>query len=323
MAVLDSPELLREWHDGCDVGSQLLVRDVRTQRTRDGSPYLRLTLADRSGTVPAICWESPDDAPVQPGDVLNVRGSFGVHPRYGRQVTIRAFEIAAGDEIAWDRLTNGPRADAGELEAELDALIDSIGDPHLSRLVTDLLGSDSMIGHRYRRAPAAKYNHHAYPHGLLEHSLQAARLVDAAARSVPGIDRDLAVCGALLHDIGKLDAYDGAPMAIDLTDAGKLEGEIPMGYFLVRSTIERLSEFPVELARALLHIILSHHGALEHGSPVVPATRVAVLVAAMDHVSGQLGTFDRLERETEPGGRWSRYDRTLASSAFFGDSGAG
>jgi 3'-5' exoribonuclease len=92
------------------------------------------------------------------------------------------------------------------------------------------------------------------------------------ASTFPGIDRDVAVTGALLHDIGKLEAYNDEPQAIDLTDAGRLQGEIPLGYYLVRSTIERLDGFPPATAQALLHIVLSHHGLLENGSPVVPAT---------------------------------------------------
>jgi 3'-5' exoribonuclease len=250
-------ELVCDWSDGHEVDAPMLVREVRTHRKHDGSPFLRLTLSDRSGWVPAVCWDVTGDEQIEPGDVLHVRGTFDVHPRYGRQITARDLEPVGEAEIPWERLLDGPDADAGDLEAELDAMLESIPDPHLSRLAGDVLGRGSTLGRRYRRAPAAKYNHHAYRHGLLDHSLQMARLVDAAARAMPGIDRDLAVCGALLHDIGKLDAYDADPLAIDLTDAGKLEGEIPRGYFLVRSAIERLPEFPEPLARALLHSSLT------------------------------------------------------------------
>jgi 3'-5' exoribonuclease len=124
------------------------------------------------------------------------------------------------------------------------------------------------------------------------------------------------VCGALLHDIGKLDTYTGDHHAVTLNDAGKLIGEIPSGYYTVRRAIEHISEFPPELAHALLHIILSHHGCLEHGSSVVPVTREALLVHTMDKLSGDLGSFDRLERETPADEPWSRYDRALGRSIF-------
>ena len=105
----------------------------------------------------------------------------------------------------------------------------------------------------------------------------------------PGIDRDVAITGALLHDIGKLDAYTSDPLAIDLTDLGKLHGEIALGYYRIRREIEAIPAFPDELAAAVLHIILSHHGQLEHGSPVLPATREATLVHMIDNLGGKLG----------------------------------
>ena len=124
--------------------------------------------------------------------------------------------------------------------------------------------------------------------------------------------------GALLHDIGKIEAYNDDPMAIDLTDAGRLQGEIPLGYYLVRREIEEIPGFDPSLAQAVLHIILSHHGSLEHGSPVVPATREAVLVHMIDNLGGRLGSFDRLERELPAGASWSSFDRALSGSAYFG-----
>jgi 3'-5' exoribonuclease len=179
-----------------------------------------------------------------------------------------------------------------------------------------ILGADSETGQAFRRAFAARYNHHAYRAGLLEHSLQVAHTTAAAARTFPGVDRDLAVCGALLHDIGKLQTYTGDQHSVSLNDAGKLIGEIPAGYYTVRREIEEIAGFPPDLAQALLHIILSHHGRLEHGSPVLPATREALLVHTMDKLSGDLGSFDRLEREAPPDERWSRHDRALGRSVL-------
>jgi 3'-5' exoribonuclease len=127
----------------------------------------------------------------------------------------------------------------------------------------------------------------------------------------------MAVTGALLHDIGKLEAYTEDSSAIDLTDAGRLQGEIALGYYRVRRMIEEIEGFPAELEQAVTHIILSHHGSLEHGSPVVPCTREATLVHMIDNLGGRLGSFDRLEKELAPGRRWSNYDRALETSAFF------
>src|SRR5207302_6273150 len=173
----------------------------------------------------------------------------------------------------------------------------------------------------YRDAPAAKRYHQAYRHGLLEHSLTVAQAVSAISATFPGIDRDVAVTGALLHDIGKLQAYEDQGGAISMSDHGRLYGEIPIGYYLVRRAIERLDGFPGDLAQAVLHIILSHHGALEHGSPVVPCTREATLVHMIDNLGGRLGSFDRLQKELSPGHRWSSFDRALGAAAFFASVG--
>jgi len=308
--------LLRDQTDACPVDRVLLVRETERRRKRDDAPYLRLVLADRSGSVPAVLWDADQAPTLEPGDVVHVAGRIDAHPRYGRQLTIETLSRPAPHAVRWEDLLDGPARPISELCEELDRLIVSVQNPHLSRLITALLDASTSGGRGYREAPAAKYNHHAYRGGLLEHSVQIARLVDAAAVLFDAIDRDLAVCGALLHDIGKLEAYAGEPGCAELTDAGKLEGEIPLGYYRVRRAIERLPGFPSGLARSLLHVILAHHGCLEYGSPVVPATREAALVHAIDNLSGQLGAFDRLAKQTAPGERWSRYDRALGTSAF-------
>jgi 3'-5' exoribonuclease len=171
---------------------------------------------------------------------------------------------------------------------------------------------------RWIEAPAAKHYHQAYRHGLLEHCLSVAQGVHALSATFPGVDHDVAVTGALLHDIGKVEAYAMSGGAIDLSDAGKLEGEIPLGYYMVRRAIEDLPGFAADTAQAVLHIILSHHGQLEHGSPVVPCTREATLVHMIDNLGGRLGSFDRIEKALGDGERWSGFDRALSGSAYFG-----
>jgi 3'-5' exoribonuclease len=127
----------------------------------------------------------------------------------------------------------------------------------------------------------------------------------------------VAVTGALLHDIGKLEAYEVESGAISMSDQGRLYGEIPLGYYTVRRAIERLDGFPADLAQAVLHIILSHHGSLEHGSPVVPCTREATLVHMIDNLGGRLGSFDRLEKALPEGEQWTSYDKALGGGAYF------
>ena len=222
----------------------------------------------------------------------------------------------------------GPARTAVQMEADLRELIATVRHPHLAALLESVLGPDTPTWSIYREAPAAKHYHQAYRHGLLEHSLTVAQAVGAISAVFGGVDRDLAVTGALLHDIGKLEAYrieaGEAPGVdhIEMSDRGRLQGVIALGYFRIRTACTTIDGFPADLAQALLHIILSHHGCLEHGSPVVPATREATLVHMADNLGSKLGSFDRVEAGLEPDAIWAGYDRGLGTSAYFGASTA-
>ena len=310
---------VREFAEGQEIDQVLLVREHQLRRKRDGAESLRLLLGDRTGTVEVMVRE--DAGALAPlcaaGECVRVAGRFGVHPRYGGQIALAALRPATAEECVMEDLLDGPPRSAEGMEADLRELIATVQDPHLRALLDRILGADAPTWPAFRDAPAAKRFHQAYRHGLLEHSLGVAQAVSAISATFGGIDRDVAVTGALLHDIGKLDAYTADPLAIDMTDLGKLQGEIPLGYYRVRRTMEDLPGFPPALAVAVGHIILSHHGQLEHGSPVVPCTREATLVHMIDNLGGRLGSFDRLEKELADGATWSGYDRALGAGAWF------
>jgi 3'-5' exoribonuclease len=310
---------VRELTDGQEIDQVLLVRECERGARRDGREFLRLSLGDRTGTVKAMVWEDVAERAgcCDAGACVRVSGRLCVHPRHGAELTVSALRPAEDHEYALDELLDGPPRDADRMESDLRELVLTVQDPHLQALLDAILGPGSPTWAQFRDAPAAKRYHQAYRHGLLEHCLGVAQAVSAISATFPGIDRDVAVTGALLHDIGKLDAYTADPLAIDMTDLGKLQGEIPLGYYRVRRTIEDLPGFPPELAVAVLHIILSHHGQLEHGSPVVPCTREATLVHMIDNLGGRLGSFDRLEKELAEGATWSGYDRALGGGAWF------
>jgi 3'-5' exoribonuclease len=313
--------LVNQLTEGQDVDLVLLVRDREVRTKRDGGEYLKLGLADRTGCVSALIWDGlPAVGEIcQAGCAVRVAGRFAVHPRYGAQIAVRRLRAAEPDEIDLDALTDGPPRSAAQMEADLREIVATIHEPHLRALLDAIFGEGTRTWELFRAAPAAKRYHQAYRHGLLEHCLSVAQSVSAISATFPGIDREVAVTGALLHDIGKLDAYASTGVAIDMTDLGKLQGEIPLGYYRIRRLIEDLPGFPEPLAAAVLHIILSHHGALEHGSPVVPCTREATLVHMIDNLGGKLGSFDRLEKELPQGSRWSGFDRALGGGAYFAD----
>jgi 3'-5' exoribonuclease len=310
--------LVNELTDGVEVDQVLLVRGIERRSRRDGGDYLRLQLGDRTGSVAAMVWEDlPDVERLAPaGAPIHVSGRYTVHPRFGPQINLRSLVAAVEGSYSLADLLDGPARAPEQMEADLRELIATVRDPHLSELLERVFGSESRLWSGYRVAPAAKHYHQAYRHGLLEHCLGVAQAVSAISATFPGIDRDVAVTGALLHDIGKLDAYTEDP-GIDLTDLGRLHGEIALGYYRIRREIEDIDGFPAELEWAVGHIILSHHGSLEHGSPVTPCTREATLVHMIDNLGGRLGSFDRIEKELAPGARWSSFDRGIGAGAWF------
>jgi 3'-5' exoribonuclease len=315
---------IRDLEDGQRVRGVYAVRGRELRRKRNGEPWLRMTVGDATGTTEAVCW---DDAEVRyalcaTGSLVHVSGIFETSERWGAKIKITELRAAEDGEYELDDLAVPSEVSAERLEADLRDLLETVQNRELRELLDLFFSPRSETWARFRDAPAAKTYHQAYRHGLLEHTLSVAQAVSAAANFFPGVDREIAVTGALLHDIGKLIAYNDDPLAIDLTDAGRLQGEIPLGYYTVRRAIEDIPGFDPHLAQCVLHIILSHHGSLEHGSPVVPATREAVLVHMIDNLGGRLGSFDRLERQLPEGESWSGFDRALSGSAWFSQRAA-
>jgi len=310
---------LRHLQAGAELATALLLTEVQVRVRRDGSELLRLKLADRTATVDAIVLDRVDEArdACQAGTVVFVCGTYDADERFGTRVVVTSVRPAAEHEYERHELVDGPARPVGALEADLRELESTIQNPYLRQLLADLLGAETDTWAWFREAPAAKRYHQAYRHGLLEHSLTVAQAVSAISATFSGIDRDVAVTGALVHDIGKLDTYEIVGDVIDMTDRGRLYGEIPLGYYRIRRATEMIDGFPEALAQALAHIVLSHHGSLEHGSPVVPCTREATLVHMADNLGARMGSFDRLQKSLPAGQEWSAFDKGLGAGAFF------
>lgn len=310
---------VRDLVDGQSLDAVFVIRERVRRQKRNGDPFLKLRLGDASGSLEAVAWDIvPElERACDPGAIVRVRGCYEVDPKFGATLTVRALRPARPDEYEDADLHDCPPQPFEQMVSSLRELVETVQDAHLRRLLDRIFDPESETWRRWSVAPAAKRYHQAYRHGLLEHCLSVAEGVSAMSATFPGIDRDVAVTGALLHDIGKIDAYGGEGGAYDLTDLGRLQGEIPLGYYRVRRTIDELGGFPAETAQAVLHIILAHHGQLEHGSPVTPCTREATLVHMIDNLGGRLGSFDRLEKELQDGERWSGFDRALSGSAYF------
>lgn len=252
---------------------------------RNGNPYLKLVLRDKSGDIEARYWRVPDGVAERLQTGLGVLVSGQVTEYKGvtqiNVTDIRPAELENAEEFL--PIARRPRE---EMIEEMQKLVNSIKNPHLKALLKEVFGDD-MFQRQFFLAAAAKNYHHACVGGLLEHSLDVARLVLTEARHYPEIDRDLAATVALLHDVGKVESYTFGG-DFEMTDAGKLLGHIYLGAARVERAIERIAGFPPELKLRVLHAILSHHGELDKGSPVTPRTPEAIALHYADNLDGSV-----------------------------------
>lgn len=300
--------------DGCYTCSE-----VESTADRNGKPFLRLRLRDATGDVKAIHFDPSDEAlGMTAGDIAVVFGTYSVHPQYGPQVQVRRLREATAEEYDLSELVPSSPIDAGELGERLHALIDSVNDPQLRALLERAFDGAREPGATFVVAPAAVRNHHAYRHGLLEHSLIVAECAADVASRLGSVDRDMVVAGGLLHDMGKTQAYTAGGMLPMMTDVGRLHGEIVIGQNIVQRLIDELAGFPSDMALRLGHIIISHHGMREKGSPAVPMTREAIIVHYCDDMTARIAAVDDAERATPPGEPWSSRIFMIDAPAYLG-----
>jgi 3'-5' exoribonuclease len=292
---------------------------------KSGEPFMRMGLRDASGDVQAIWWQPTAEAleGLRHGDVVKVRAGFSSAGQYGRQVKIDRLRVLEPGQYDPASLIPVSPIDLDELGDRLRALVESVAEPSLRALLERALDPGREPGATFAVAPAAVRNHHAYRHGLLEHSVVVAEVAATVAASFPTVDRDLVVTGALLHDVGKTLTYSSDPMAPGFTDVGRLHGEIIIGHDLVRDLIAEIPAFTPELSARLRHVIVSHHGEREKGSPVVPMTREAIIVHFCDDMTARISACDDAERSSSKGARWSGFSKMLDAFVYIGERNGG
>ncbi len=278
--------------------------------TRQGKPYYKLQLSDRYGAVEARVWDPVVDVmeQVRPGGFVGVRGSMEIF-NGARQLKVgEILPIEVGPEDLELFMPRSPR-DADAMDQELAALIASVGDEGLRLLLARLLDPATDTGRRFRRAPAAKHNHHAYVGGLLEHTLSMARACALMAEHYwPAVDRDLLVAGALLHDLGKIREI-GTQVGFPYTDEGKLLGHIVIGLQLVADAAREVPELGEERLLLLQHLIASHQGRYEWQSPREPRILEAIILHYCDDLDAKMNQAMALTATVEQG--WTAHDRSL------------
>ncbi|CAN5865985.1 hypothetical protein BH23GEM9_BH23GEM9_10560 [soil metagenome] len=297
--------------DGDAVAACFTVSQVSVGRTRSDSPFLRLQLTDCYGTIEARMWDDVDDVAdsMRTGSYIGVRGCI---ESYQDQRQLRVQSLALLRVELDDLFLFLPRSarHPERMDAELTALTASIGDIGLRRLVEALLGPHSEVGHAFRLAPAAKQNHHAFLGGLIEHTLSVTHVCDSLATHYgAGLDRDLLIAAALLHDIGKVREI-GARAGFPYTDEGKLLGHILIGMQIVADAARAVPELPDTRLLLLQHLIASHQGRYEWQSPREPRTLEAMVLHYVDDLDAKLSQAGALINAVAAG--WTAYDRGFA-----------
>lgn len=281
------------------------VRGVK----RNGDAYLSLTIADRTGRVKGVVWDNADalSALCAEGDFVRVKGSVSEY-KGALQVVIRSMEKVDNGIEPSDFLPSTAR-DCTQMIERLQSITNTIKNRRI-RLLIESFWKDEAFLAAFKTAPAAKMMHHAYIGGLLEHTLSLALLADRVADHYEGIDRDLLLAGCVLHDIGKIREFE-YDTRIDYSDEGRLVNHIVIGIGMLDEKMALFPDFPAKTALMLRHMIVSHHGCREFGSPEPPKTLEAVLLNYLDEIDSKINGIRDFMRSQDPDADWTAFYRPL------------
>jgi 3'-5' exoribonuclease len=292
------------------ITSFFLVAEKELRTTREGKPFLRLDLSDRSGTVEARLWESAEDlsATFSQNDIVKVHARVE-NFRGKLQLALDRVRRAEPGEVDLGDYFPHTTEDVEDLYRRLTAHAAAVGDPWLNRLLKAIL-EDPQIVPRLKRAPAAKVMHHAFLGGLLEHVVSLCDLCRVVAGHYRELDIDLLMTGAILHDLGKLEEFC-YERAIHYSNEGQLLGHIVMEVETVGRAMDAIPEFPAELKTLVKHLLISHHGQYEFGSPKLPMTREALALSFLDDLDSKMGAARAALAADSGDEMWSAYVQAL------------
>jgi 3'-5' exoribonuclease len=293
------------------ITSSFVVASKQVKTKKSGEPYLTVILADRSGQLQANMWDNVTDAlnAFEQDDFIKVKGM--VQKYNGRwQLTIHKVRKLGDGEIDYTDYVPKTPKDIGQLWQTLAGFIESFENPWLKRLVQDFM-ADEAIATAYRAAPAAKTLHHAYVGGLLDHVVSLCTVCDLAARNYPQVNRDLLLTGAFMHDIGKIHelCYQ---RSISYTTKGQLLGHMIIELEMLHEKLGHIPGFPDDLKILIEHLIISHHGHYEFGSPKLPMFPEALMLHYLDDLDSKMESMRaQFERESEVETAWTSYNPSL------------
>ncbi|MEE9615109.1 MAG: HD domain-containing protein [Thermodesulfobacteriota bacterium] len=312
---------LKDLKERVRVDDSFLVAKKETGVSKAGKPYLNLKFMDRTGEVEARVW---DDAEAigrgfEKGDVARVRGHV-VSYQGKLQLNVAGVTALSNGEFNMRDYLPATERDPEEMIKELDGVISAVGDKHIKGLLTAVF-KDSELRGLFMTAPAAKAMHHPRLGGLIEHVLSLCKLGEFVSSHYRQLNRDLLTAGLILHDIGKIYelSYDGP---FDYTDEGRLIGHITMGVEMVEAKIKEVPDFPRETSMLLKHMLLSHHGYLDFGSPKRPKTLEATALYYLDDLDAKMDSISSLIEKEGGRGNWTEFHRLYERFIYKGAPGS-
>lgn len=299
-----------------NITTTFLVKDKEVRTAKNGNSYLSLTLGDNSGSLDAKMWDNV--AEVEPtfgrDDFVKVRGQVRLFNNR-QQLTIHRIRRCRESEVDLGDYLPKTTRDVEQMFGDLQALVSRIGNPHLKRLLENLL-NDSEFAAKFKQAPAAKSLHHAWLGGLLEHTLSLCRLCRGMAEHYPELDPDLLLTGAVLHDIGKTEELSYS-RSFAYTTEGQLLGHMIQELDLINRKIAEIEDFPPRLKTLVQHLIISHHGEYEFGSPKLPMFPESLVLHYLDNLDSKLASMlDLIAGDTGTDSEWTAYNRMFERPLF-------
>jgi 3'-5' exoribonuclease len=287
----------------------VVVKQIKPKKT--GEPYLALTLGDRTGQVEAKMWDNVEEVldSFEQDDFLKVKGLINKY-KNRFQLTIHKLRKLGQSEVEFDDYLPKTTKNIDELWQALTAFVASLQNPHLRSLL-QAFTADPEIAAAYRNAPAAKTLHHAYIGGLLDHVVSLFRSCDLMCQNYPQVNRDLVLAGAFLHDIGKIHelTYN---RSFSYTTKGQLLGHMVIELEMLQAKVALLPDFPADLKTMLEHLIISHHGEYEFGSPKLPMFPEALMLHYLDDLDSKMEAMRaQFEREADLDSPWTSYNPSL------------
>ncbi|HPR41604.1 MAG TPA: HD domain-containing protein [Candidatus Methanofastidiosa archaeon] len=318
---MDDKLFVSDLEEGMAIDTCFVVteKDLLEFKSKPGK-YLQVKLKDKTGEIWGKCWEEAQSVAgmFDIGDVVRLRGNVVFYNGH-LQVLFERRGVELLEEYDTSHFIATSESDVDDMYSQMRSLINNFANADLKALLSSFF-NDTAFEHEFKTAPCAKSHHHNYIGGLIDHTYSVLVICRTMARLYPSVDRELLLAGALLHDVGKMDCYS-VDCLINVTPEGGLYDHVVIGYYTVRKRMEAMDNFPKEVSRRLLHMLLSHHGKKEWGSPVVPLIDEACILYHADLMDSQTSEFIKLRKEMGESSNdiWSGYSRKMERFFYLGE----